>query len=37
MKKFVILAALALSPYFLAQELVTKPVQSFQTEKNDFG
>ena len=33
MKKFVILAALALSPYFLAQELVTKPVQSFQTEK----
>ncbi len=33
MKKFVILAALGLSPYFLAQELVTKPVQSYQTEK----
>ncbi|WP_409415137.1 glycoside hydrolase family 3 N-terminal domain-containing protein, partial [Epilithonimonas sp.] len=33
MKKFVILTALALSPYFLAQELVSKPVQSYQTEK----
>ena len=33
MKKFVILATLALSPYFLAQEIITKPVQSFQSEK----
>ena len=31
MKKFVILAALALSPYFLAQNIVTKPVQSYQS------
>lgn len=31
MKKFVILAALALSPLFLAQDIVTKPVQSFQS------
>ena len=31
MKKFVILAALALSPYFMAQDIVSKPVQSFQS------
>ena len=31
MKKFIILAALALSPYFLAQDIVTKPAQSFQS------
>lgn len=31
MKKFVILAALALSPYFLAQNIITKPVQSYQS------
>ncbi|KFC19957.1 beta-glucosidase BglX [Chryseobacterium sp. FH1] len=31
MKKFVILAALALSPYFMAQGIVSKPVQSFQS------
>ncbi|MPT35108.1 MAG: beta-glucosidase, partial [Flavobacterium sp.] len=31
MKKFVIFAALALSPYFIAQDIVSKPVQSFQS------
>ena len=31
MKKFVILAALAFSPYFMAQDIVSKPVQSFQS------
>ncbi|SHK41206.1 beta-glucosidase BglX [Epilithonimonas mollis] len=31
MKKFVIFAALALSPYFMAQDIVSKPVQSFQS------
>lgn len=31
MKKLIVLAALALSPVFSAQEMVTKPVQSFQT------
>ncbi|TDX82967.1 beta-glucosidase BglX [Epilithonimonas xixisoli] len=31
MKKFVILAALALSPFFMAQDIVSKPVQSFQS------
>lgn len=31
MKKFIVLAALALSPVFSAQEMVSKPVQSFQT------
>ena len=31
MKKFVILAALALSPYFLAQDIISKPVQSYQS------
>lgn len=31
MKKFVILAALALSPYFLAQNIISKPVQSYQS------
>ena len=31
MKKFIILAALALSPYFLAQNIVSKPVQSYQS------
>lgn len=31
MKKFVILAALALSPYFLAQNIISKPVQAYQS------
>ncbi|MGN7757047.1 beta-glucosidase BglX [Chryseobacterium sp. 22532] len=31
MKKLIVLAALALSPVFSAQEMVTKPVQSYQT------
>ena len=31
MKKFVILAALALSPYFFAQDIISKPVQSYQS------
>ena len=31
MKKFVILAALALSPYFLAQDIISKPAQSYQS------
>ena len=30
-KKFFVIAALALAPMFSAQEIVTKPVQSFQT------
>ena len=33
MKKFVILAALALSPYFMAQNIVKKPVQSYQSSQ----
>ncbi len=33
MKKFVILAALALSPYFMAQNIVQKPVQSYQSSQ----
>lgn len=33
MKKLVLVAAMALSTCFLAQEMVTKPVQSFQTSK----
>jgi len=33
MKKFVILAALALSPYFMAQNIVMKPVQSYQSSQ----
>lgn len=32
MKKLIIIAAVALSPAIFAQEIVTKPVQSFQTE-----
>ncbi|UJF29965.1 beta-glucosidase BglX [Kaistella sp. 97-N-M2] len=32
MKKLIIIAAVALSPVIFAQEIVTKPVQSFQTE-----
>ena len=31
MKKLIVIATLALSPVFSAQEMVTKPVQSFQT------
>ena len=31
MKKLIVLAALALSPVFSAQEMVDKPVQSYQT------
>jgi len=31
MKKFVILAALALSPFFLAQNIISKPVQAYQS------
>ncbi|MDR2236168.1 MAG: beta-glucosidase BglX [Chryseobacterium sp.] len=31
MKKFIVLAALALSPVFSAQEMIDKPVQSYQT------
>ncbi|WP_332021085.1 hypothetical protein, partial [Kaistella sp.] len=31
MKKIVLVAAMALSTCFLAQEMVTKPVQSYQT------
>lgn len=31
MKKFAILAALALSPFFLAQNIISKPVQSYQS------
>ncbi len=33
MKKLVLIAVLGLAPYFPAQERVTKPVQSFQTEQ----
>lgn len=33
MKNLILIAALALSPCFLAQEMVTKPVQSYQTEQ----
>jgi len=33
MKKFVILAALALLPYFMAQNIVQKPVQSYQSSQ----
>ncbi|QQV03777.1 MULTISPECIES: beta-glucosidase BglX [Chryseobacterium] len=31
MRKFIVIATLALAPMFSAQEIVTKPVQSFQT------
>jgi beta-glucosidase len=31
MKKLIVIATLALAPMFLAQEMVTKPVQSYQT------
>ncbi|OWK73998.1 beta-glucosidase [Flavobacteriaceae bacterium JJC] len=33
MKNLILIAALALSPCFLSQEMVTKPVQSYQTEQ----
>ena len=31
MKKLIVLATLALSPVFSAQEMVDKPVQAYQT------